>query len=70
RPEEWTWGASLKYPTRMNIRLVGEHLLSGYGPIGFMNRLVRRRRMPGGVGRGREKLPLTRLESSLSYVKG
>jgi hypothetical protein len=30
-------------------RTVGEHSLSGYGPIAYMNRPVRTR-MPGGVG--------------------
>ena len=32
-------------------RTVGEHSLSGYGPIAYMNRPVRTR-MPGGVGAG------------------
>ena len=41
-------------------KTVGEHSLSGYGPVNSVNRLVRPR-IPGGVGRGREKLPLTRL---------
>jgi hypothetical protein len=31
---------------------VGEHPLSGHGSMGFVNRLVRRRRMLGGVGAG------------------
>ena len=41
-------------------RFVGEHSLSGYGPIGFMNRPMRTR-LWGGVGTGGEKPPVTRL---------
>jgi len=41
-------------------RSVGEHPLPGYGSVASGNRLLRTR-MIGGVGRGREKLPLTRL---------
>jgi hypothetical protein len=41
-----------------HIRLVGEHLLSGYGPIGFMNRLVRTRcRVVWGLGEKNPRLP-------------
>ncbi len=35
------------------------NMASRYGPVISVNRPVRTR-MPGGVGRGREKLPLTR----------
>jgi hypothetical protein len=41
-------------------RAVGEHPLPRYGAVAHGNRPVRTR-MPGGVGRGREILPLTRL---------
>ncbi|MCK4494986.1 MAG: hypothetical protein KAU91_01445, partial [Candidatus Aminicenantes bacterium] len=40
---------------------LGEYSLSGYGSISFVKRPVRTRMM-GVVGRGREKLPLTRYE--------
>ena len=43
---------------------VGKHLLSGYGPIGFMNRTVRTR-MRCGVGAGGEKPPATRFGTFL-----
>jgi hypothetical protein len=39
---------------------VGKHPLPGYGSVTPGNRLVRTR-MLGGVGRGSERLPLTRL---------
>jgi len=39
---------------------VGAYPLPGYGPVVFVNRPVRSR-MQGGVGRGGEKPPLTRL---------
>ena len=42
-------------------RTVGEYPLPRYGAVAHGNRLVRTR-MPGGVGRGREILPLTRLD--------
>jgi len=41
-------------------RTVGETSLPGYGSVTLLNRPVRTR-MPGGVGRGGEKPPLTRL---------
>jgi hypothetical protein len=41
-------------------RTVGETSLPGQGPVTLLNRPVRTR-MPGGVGRGGEKPPLTRL---------
>jgi hypothetical protein len=41
-------------------RTMGEHSLSGYGPIDSVNRPVRTR-MLGGVGAGGEKPPATRL---------
>jgi hypothetical protein len=44
---------------------VGETSLPGYGPVTLLNRPVRTR-MPGGVGRGGEKPPLTRLAIYLS----
>ena len=44
---------------------MGEHSLSGYGPIDLVNRPVRTR-MPGGVGAGGEKPPATRLD--LIYI--
>ena len=40
--------------------IVGEHSLSGYGPISSVNRPVRTR-MRGGVGAGGAKPPATRL---------
>ena len=43
--------------------IVGEHSLSGYGPLSSVKRPVRTR-MRGVVGRGREKLPLTRFEDT------
>jgi len=44
---------------------MGEHSLSGYCPISSAKRPVRTR-MRGVGGRGREKLPLTRLEVYLN----
>ena len=44
----------------LNQRTVGAYPLPGYGPAVFVNRLMRTR-MLGGVGRGGEKPPLTRL---------
>jgi hypothetical protein len=44
---------------------VGKHPLPRYGAVAHGNRLVRTR-MLGGVGRGREKLPLTRF--AVSYI--
>ncbi len=44
-------------------RSMGEHPLPGYGSVTLGNRLVRTRLL-GGVGRGREILPLTRLDGS------
>ncbi len=46
---------------------MGEHSLSGYGSVGFRNRLVRTR-MLGGVGAGGEIPPATRLHVLLFYV--
>ena len=47
-------------------RTVGEYSLSGYGAIGFVKRPVRSR-MRGVGGRGREKLPFTRLGPLLLF---
>ncbi len=46
----------------INQGTMGEHSLAGHGPVAFAKRPVRFR-MQGVVGRGREKLPLTRLAS-------
>jgi hypothetical protein len=45
---------------------MGENSLPGYGPVGFVNRLVRTR-LPGGVGAGGEKPPATRLDTLSAY---
>ena len=50
--------------SRICQRTVGENPLPSHGPVDSVNRLVRTR-MLGGVGRGREKLPLTRLYFAL-----
>ena len=47
---------------------VGKHPLPRYGAVAHGNRLVRTR-MPGGVGRGREKLPLTRFAELIYFEK-
>jgi len=50
-------------------RTMGQYPLPGYGPVASENRPVRTR-MPGGVGRGREILPLTRLcQITCSFVQ-
>jgi LSD1 subclass zinc finger protein len=48
---------------------MGEHSLTGYGPVVFAKRPVRCR-LQGVVGRGREKIPLTRLVFYLSGSSG
>jgi len=49
-------------------RVVGEHSLPDYGPVGSVNRpcelvpsISRETRLLGGVGKGSYKLPFTRL---------
>ena len=46
---------------------VGEHSLSGYGPIVSVKRPVRTR-MRGAVESGGEKPPLIRLSASVEFV--
>jgi hypothetical protein len=48
-------------------RTMGETSLSGYGPVGSVNRLVRTRLL-GGVGAGGEKPPATRLALFLYHI--
>ena len=48
-------------------RVVGEHSLSNYGSMGFMNRPVRNR-TPGGVGAVGEKPAATRFRHLLFWV--
>jgi hypothetical protein len=52
---------------RICQRTVGEDSLAGYGPVTSANRPVRTR-MPGGVARGGEKPPLTRLGISVIMI--
>jgi hypothetical protein len=49
----------------LNQRTVGVYPLPGYGPVVFVNRLLRTR-MIGVVGRGGGKPPLTRLGKTIS----
>ena len=60
RPARYDQSVAERSRSHICQRTVGEDSLPGYGPVTSANRPVRTR-MPGGVGRGREKLPLTRL---------
>ena len=59
-------GDQLQLPSAFQRTVVGS--LTRLRPGTFVNRLLRTR-MIGGVGRGREKLPLTRLNYVLNLLK-